>query len=367
VLPIHDPVLIFSIVMAIVLIAPLLAEKIKLPGIIGLIFAGVLIGPHLFGILERDKTIELLSTIGILYIMFLAGLEINLEQVKQNKHYSIVFGLFTFAIPLVIGTASGILFLNMGILAAILLASMFSSHTLLTFPIISRLGLAKNRSVTTTIGGTIITDTLAFVVLAVVLAVNQGELTFFFWLKLIILAIIFVVIVLFILPIVSRWFFRHLASQTGIEEYVFVITVLFISAYLSHLAGLEPIIGAFLAGLSLNSQIPEKSTLMNRIQFVGNSLFIPFFLISVGMLIDPKVFVANLNALKVSLVMVIVAIIAKLIAAYISGKIFKFTKIEMGIIFSMSVNQAAATLAAVTVGYRVGIFDDSIQFLLERL
>jgi Kef-type K+ transport system membrane component KefB len=165
--PIHDPVLIFAIMMVIVLIAPLLAEKLKLPGMIGLLFCGILIGPHLFGVLERDKTIELLGTIGLLYIMFQAGLEINLNEVKKDRHYSLMFGFSTFLIPLILGVLGAYFFLHLSLPASVLLASMFSSHTLLTFPIVSRMGLAKRKAVTATIGGTIVTDTLAFLILAV--------------------------------------------------------------------------------------------------------------------------------------------------------------------------------------------------------
>ncbi len=359
-LPIHDPVLIFSIVMIMVLSAPLIAEKIRLPGIVGLIFAGIIFGPHLFGILERDDTINLLGTIGLLYIMFQAGLEINLEQIQKNKHHSIVFGLLTFIIPLTIGTWAGYSILKMSLVASILLASMFSSHTLLTFPIISRLGLAKKPAATATIGGTIITDTLAFVILAVVLASTHGQITFLFWLKLFASTAVYTAAVILLLPRLAHWFFTRFSSESGIEEYAFVITALFVSAYFSHVAGLEPIIGAFLAGLTLNALIPEKSVLMNRIQFVGNALFIPFFLISVGMLIDPGVLLRDVSAIRISLVMIAVALLTKWLAAYVFGKSTKMSSAEIGIIFGMSVNQAAATLAAVMVGYRVGLFNESV-------
>jgi Kef-type K+ transport system membrane component KefB/mannitol/fructose-specific phosphotransferase system IIA component (Ntr-type)/nucleotide-binding universal stress UspA family protein len=358
--PIHDPVLIFAIMMVIVLIAPLLAEKLKLPGMIGLLFCGILIGPHLFGVLERDKTIELLGTIGLLYIMFQAGLEINLNEVKKDRHYSLMFGFSTFLIPLILGVLGAYFFLHLSLPASVLLASMFSSHTLLTFPIVSRMGLAKRKAVTATIGGTIVTDTLAFLILAVVVGANQGELTLVFWVKMILFMLGYVLAVLFFLPKISSWFFRHFSTESGVEEYVFVIAALFTSAYLSHLAGFEPVIGAFLAGLTLNPLIPEKSILMNRIQFVGNSLFIPFFLISVGMLIDPGAFASDLQTLKISAMMIGIAIFSKWAAAGIFGKLAGFGKPERNLIFGLSVNQAAATLAAVLIGYQVGIFKESV-------
>ncbi len=358
--PAHDPVLIFSIVMTTVLIAPLLAEKLRLPGIIGLIFFGIVLGPHVLNVLEKDRAIDLLGKIGLLYIMFQAGLEINLEEIKRNKHLSINFGLMTFLIPLILGTAGAFYILDMSLPASILLASMFSSHTLLTFPIVSRMGLAKRKSVTATIGGTIITDTLAFFVLATIAAIHTGQVSAMFWIKLIAFSLIYGAIVLIFLPKITTWFFRRFFTESGVEDYVFVITALFLSAHFSHMIGLEPIIGAFLAGLTLNPLIPEKGLLMNRIQFVGNSLFIPFFLISVGMLINPIVLFTTKSAILVSLVMIVIALLSKDIAARLFSYLAKFSKNERGLIYGMSVNQAAATLAAVLVGYNIGIFTEGI-------
>ena len=359
-LPIHDPVLIFAIVMSSVLVAPLFAQKLKLPGIVGLIAAGLIVGPHTFGILENDRTIELLGTIGLLYIMFEAGLEINLGEVKKNKHHSILFGLLTFSVPLVMGILSGVYILKMNLMASVLMASLFSSHTLISFPIVSKLGLSKKSSVSTTIGATIITDTLAFLVMIVVIASNQGNLGVSFWIKLFTFSILYVVLTGLYLPRLTRWFFRNYSSESGVEEYVFVIAVLFILAHLSHMIGLEPVIGAFLAGLVLNTLIPEKSTLMNRVQFVGSSMFIPFFLISVGMIIDVSHFFTGTGALKISLTMITVAILSKYLAAVGFGNNVKLKKSETNLMFAMSVNQAAATLAVVMIGYRVGIFNEDI-------
>lgn len=358
--PVHDPVVIFSIVMMAVLVAPLLAERVRLPGIIGLIFFGIILGPYVTNVLERDRTIELLGTIGLLYIMFQAGIEINLEEIKKNKHHSVMFGLLTFLIPLISGTLAGYYLLNLNLPSSILLASMFSSHTLLTFPIVSRMGLAQKKSVTATIGGTIITDTLAFVVLAVIIAAETGELDLAFWLRLATYSGIYVFSVVFFLPKITVWFFRYFVTESGVEDYVFVITALFVSSFFSHLVGLEPIIGAFLAGLILNPLIPGKSVLMNRIRFVGDSLFIPFFLISVGMLIDPSVLFTETSALKVAFIMTFVAFFSKDLASRVFSKIVKFTKPEQGLVFGMSVNQAAATLAVVLVAYNIGIFEEDI-------
>lgn len=346
--------------MSIVLVAPLLFERLRLPGIIGLIISGVIIGPHLFGILERDQTIELLGTIGLLYIMFQAGLEINMEHLRKDKQRTAGFGISTFLFPLVLGTGAGYFLLKMNLAASVLLASMFSSHTLLTFPVVSKLGLSRKRAVTITVGGTIITDTLALLILAVIVSSRQGDLDFFFWAKMVLSIFAYAYLTIRYLLRIGSWFFRNFSSDAGVEEYAFVFTAMFISAFFSHLASLEPIIGAFLAGLTLNSFIPEKSMLMNRIQFVGNSLFIPFFLISTGMLINPSLLYTDLFTVKVALVMIFVAILSKYIAAEVFGRLAKFSREETGIIFGLSVNQAAATLAAVIIGYRVGIFDEPV-------
>lgn len=358
--PITDPVLIFSFAIVLALMAPLLSSKIKIPSIIGLITAGMIIGPHLTGLLERDSTMELLGTIGLLYIMFQAGLEINIEQLKRDKHHTIIFGLATFAIPLFMGTTAAYFTLELSLVASILLSSMFSSHTLLTFPIVSKLGLSKKRSVTTTVGGTIVTDTLALLVLAVIIASHEGDVSLFFWIKLFVSIAIYSILTIWILPRAGSWFFRNFSSETGVEDYVFIFAAMLISAFFSHIAGLEPIIGAFLAGLTLNTLIPEKSILMNRIQFVGNSMFIPFFLISTGMLIDPWLLLTDNYTIKVTIIMVVIALISKYFAAELFGRFQSYDPTERGIVYGMSVNQAAATLAAVIVGYNVGIFNEAI-------
>lgn len=359
-LPIHDPLLIFSIVMLNVLIAPIIAEKLKLPGILGLIISGVIFGPHLFGIIERDRTIQLFGAIGILYIMFQAGLEINISEVKRNKHHSLLFGLLTFSIPLIFGVLGGFYILHLSMLQSVLFASMFSSHTLLTFPIVSKLGLSKRPEVSTTIGGTIITDTLALLILAVIIKMYNGSINYIFWIKLFVSISIYTVSVLFLFPKLTRWFFKKYANENGIEEYVFIFALLFIVSYLAHFAGLEPIIGAFLVGLSLNRLIPEKSILMNRIHFVGNALFIPYFLISVGMIIEPRAFISDWKTWEVSIIMVVIALSSKYLAAYLFGKFVKYNSSQKNLMFGLSVNQAAATLAAVLIGFELGIFDETI-------
>ncbi len=357
--PIKDPILIFALLMLIAVIAPFVSSKLKLPGIIGLIVTGIILGPHALGVLERGSEIKLLGTVGLLYIMFLAGLELDRIQFKRHIHHSLVFGVLTFSIPLFFGTLLAHYILEFNWPASILLASMFSSHTLLTYPIASRLGLSRQRAVTTTIGGTIFTDTAALLVLAIIAAAHKGESSIFFWQQLFTAMAIYVAAVIIILPRLGKHFFRNMAAD-NITIFAGVIAIVYLCAYLAHLAGLEPIIGAFLAGMILNSLIPEKSTLMNRIQFVGHALFIPFFLISVGMLVNVRLLFARQQTLVVAAVMIFSGITTKWLAAYSTEKILKYTPEEGKLIYGLSVNQAAATLAAVLVGYNIGIFNEPV-------
>ncbi len=358
-LPVTDPVLMFAILMFSALLAPRLAEWSKLPGIIGLIVIGILIGPHGLGILERADEIELLSTIGLLYLMFLAGLELDLDQFIRHRHHSLIFGLLTFTVPLVLGTLMGRYLLDFSWPAAILLSTMFSSHTLITYPLASRLGLTRQRAVTTTIGGTLITDTLALLFLAVIAASYRGESSIFYWGRLSVYMLFYALAVIFFLPPLARWFFRHIATD-GIIAYTGVIATVFICAHLAHMVGLEPIIGAFLAGLTINSFIPENSTLMNRIQFVGHSLFIPIFLISVGMLVNVGLFFTGGEAAVIAVSMVVAGIVTKWMAASASQRLLSYSHDEGMLIYGLSVNQAAATLAAVMVGFNIGIFTEHV-------
>jgi Kef-type K+ transport system membrane component KefB len=350
-LPWTNPVLVFSSILFIILFAPLLLNKIKIPHLIGLIIAGALIGPNGFNLLLRDSSVVLFGTVGLLYIMFLAGLEINLADFKKNSSKSIVFGMYTFVIPMVLGTLSGLYILGFGVATSVLLASMFASHTLIAYPIISKLGITKNKAVNITVGGTMITDTLALLVLAVVVGMSTGEMTGDFWLRLVISLLIFASIVVFVFPMLARWFFKK--SDDNISQYIFVLALVFLGAFLAEAAGIEGIIGAFLAGLALNKLVPHTSPLMNRIEFVGNALFIPFFLIGVGMLIDFRVFISDFETIKVAIVMTVVATLAKFLAAYFTQKTFKFTVAQRNVIFGLSNAQAAATLAAVLVGYKI--------------
>lgn len=350
-LPLEDPVLKFLIVLIIILSAPLLLNKIKVPHLLGLIIAGAVVGPNGFNILTRDSSIVVTGTTGLLYIMFLAGLEIDLAEFKKNKYKSMGFGAYTFVIPFVFGITAAHFILEYNWLTSFLFASIFSSHTLISYPLVSKLGVVKNRAVNVTVGGTVITDILALLVLAIVVGMTTGEVNTAFWMKLSVGIIIFALIVLIGFPIIARWFFKKVSDK--ISQYIFVLVMIYFAALLAELAGIEAIIGAFLAGLALNKLIPHTSSLMNRVEFVGNAIFIPFFLISVGMLIDVTVFFKDLETIKVAALMITISIGGKYLASVATQKTFKYTKPEGGIIFGLSSASAAATLATVTVGYNI--------------
>jgi Kef-type K+ transport system membrane component KefB len=350
-LPLDNPVLIFSLILFIILFAPLLLNRVKIPQLIGLILAGAVIGPYGLHLMERDSSVVLFGTVGLLYLMFLAGLEIDLGDFKKNRNKSIVFGILTFSIPMIIGTFAGYFLLNFTLITSILLASLMASHTLIAYPIISQLGITKNKAVTIAVGGTMITDTLALLVLAVIAGMSTGEITNTFWIRLSLSIIVFGLIVGFVFPLLARWFFKK--YEDSISQYIFVLALVFLGAFLAEAAGIEAIIGAFMSGLALNRLIPHTSPLMNRIEFVGNALFIPFFLIGVGMLIDLRIFFLDLNTLYVAVVMTVVALSAKFLAAYSTQKIYRFSIAQRDVIFGLSNAQAAATLAAVLVGYNI--------------
>lgn len=350
-LPLTDPVLKFLLILVIILAAPLLLNKLRIPHLLGLIIAGAIIGPNGFNLVLRDSSIILLGTAGLLYIMFLAGLEIDLGDFKKNKWKSLTFGMYTFLVPMALGTLVGLYVLNFSMLTSILLASMFASHTLIAYPIISKLGITKDKAVGITVGGTMITDTLALLVLTVIVEMAVGDVDDWFWYRLGAAIILFFAFVMIVFPIVGRWFFKR--CEDNVSQYIFVLVMVFLGAYLAELAGLESIIGAFLAGMALNRLIPSTSPLMNRVEFVGNAIFIPFFLIGVGMLIDYRAFFTNWDTIKVGAVMIVVATVAKFGAAWLTQKTFRMSVDQRRVIFGLSNAQAAATLAAVMVGYNV--------------
>lgn len=358
-LPLHDPILVFLVLLAIVLFIPSLFKRINLPSIIGLIIAGILVGPYGFNILSNDSGMEMFSTIGLMYIMFTAGLELDFNEFVANRNKSLIFGFFTFMLPLLIGYPVCRYVLGYDQMPAFLTASMFSTHTLVSYPIVSRMGVSKNQAVAITVGGTIFTDAAVLIILAIITSANDGALNSGFWIKLIVSLMLFSLIVFLFIPKLAKWFFQKVEDDKY-SHYIFVLFILFVCGFLAELGGLEPIIGAFAAGLALNRLIPHTSALMNRIDFFGNALFIPIFLVSVGMIVDVKVVLTGWGTLIVALVLTCVAIMGKWLAAFFTQKAFKYSVSQRGLIFGLSSSHAAATLAIIIVGYHAGILDEYI-------
>ena len=358
-LPLKNPVPIFSLILFIILLSPILLRRINIPSIIGLIISGVIIGPYGLNILEKNSAVTLFSTIGLLYIMFIAGLELDMNEFKAHRNKSLVFGLFTFALPLAIGFPVCHYLLGYSFDASLLTASMFATHTLVAYPIVSKMGVSKNQAVAITVGGTILTDTAVLIILAVIVGKSQGSLSQAFWIKLAVSLTIFSLIMFLVVPRFAKWFFKKLESEKH-SHYIFVLAVVFFAAFLAEVAGVEPIIGAFVAGLALNRLIPHSSALMNRIEFMGNALFIPFFLISVGMLVDISVLTSGYMAWVVAATLSIVALLGKWIAALLTQWTFKYSRAQRQLIFGLSGAHAAATLAVILVGFNAGILDENI-------
>ncbi|WP_455586965.1 cation:proton antiporter domain-containing protein [Bacteroides sp.] len=350
-LPITDPTWIFLLVLLIILFAPMVLGRLRIPHIIGMILAGVVIGEHGFNILTRDSSFELFGKVGLYYIMFLAGLEMNMGDFKKNRGKAAVLGLLAFIIPMALGFITNVTVLKYGFITSVLLASMYASHTLVAYPIVIRYGVSRHRSVSIAVGGTAVTDTLTLLVLAVIGGLFKGESSEMFWLWLVVKVIFLGFLIIYFFPRIGRWFFRK--YDDNVMQFIFVLAMVFLGAGLMEFVGMEGILGAFLAGLVLNRLIPHVSPLMNHLEFVGNALFIPYFLIGVGMLIDIKILFGHGDALKVAVVMTTVALVSKWIASWLTQKIYKMKAIERELMFGLSNAQAAATLAAVLVGYNI--------------
>ena len=360
--PVTDPTWIFFLVLIIILFAPMILGRLRIPHIIGMILAGVVVGKYGFNILERDSSFELFGKVGLYYIMFWAGLEMDMDDFKKNRTKGLIFGMFTFLIPMGLGIWSSMSMLDYGFLTSVLLASMYASHTLIAYPIISRYGLSRQRTVSITIGGTAVTVVLALMVLAVIGGMYKGEdVGGLFWVLLVAKVVLLFGLIIFLMPRISRWFFR--TYEDAVMQFIFVLAMVFLGGGLMELVGMEGILGAFLAGLVLNRFVPHVSPLMNRLEFVGNALFIPYFLIGVGMIIDVRCLFTEGEALKVAVVMTVVATFSKWLAAWITQKIYGMKKVEGSLIFGLSNAQAAATLAAVLIGH--GIIMENGERLLN--
>lgn len=348
--PITDPTWIFFIVLGIILLAPMVLERLRVPSIVGMILAGIAIGPHGGAILNRDASFELFGKVGLYYIMFLASLEMNLQDVEKIRWKALVFGLLTFAIPIVLGSAVNLSLLGTTAATAVLMGAMYASHTLLPYPIVLRYGVAQRLSVNLAVGSTIVADTLTLLVLAVVGGIFKEHTTGLYWVWLMVKIVLIGAFIVFTFPRVSRWFFRKV--NDGVVQYIFVLGMVFLGAGLMEIVGMEGILGAFLVGFVLNKQIPPTSPLMNHIEFIGNALFIPYFLIGVGMLIDVSALM-DASALEVAAVMIVVSIVSKWLAAFMAQKFYSLSVLDRRLMFGLTTARAAATLAIVLVGYRI--------------
>ena len=354
-----QPVPIFLSVLLIILVTPIVLNKLKIPYVIGLIVAGVVVGPHGVNLLARDMSFEIFGQVGLLYLMFLAGIEIDMYHLKKNLSKGFVFGLYTFLVPMAVGTLAAHLLLHVDMLTAVLLASMFAAHTLIAYPIVSRFGLTKSPAVVIAIAGTIFTVIGSLIVLAAVVGVfRQGEfrisgiLTLLGWLA------VYTVGISLVYPRLTRWFFKR--YNDNILQFIFVLAMMLLAGQLAILAGIEGVFGAFFAGLVLNRYIPARSPLMGRIEFVGNAIFIPYFLIGVGMMIDIGAIARGWDTLYVAAVMSAVAMAAKWLAAWATQLTYRMRPVDRSVMYQLSNAHTAVALAVVTIGFSMGLFDETI-------
>ncbi len=353
-----QPVPIFFIVLAIILFAPILLNKLKIPHIIGMIVAGVVIGPYGFNVLDNDSSFEIFGQVGLLYLMFLAGLEIDMYHLRLNLRRGLVFGILTLFIPLLLGVLTSIFILKLDLVTALLLGAMYASHTLISYPVAARFGITRSPAVLISIVGTIIAVIGALLVLAATVNIRgAGRFDPMSILALLARLLIYCLAVLYLYPRITRRFFKRYADR--VTQYVYTLAMVFLSAWMAQIIGLEAVLGAFFAGLVLNRYVPAGSSLMSSIEFVGNALFIPYFLISVGMMINLGV-VFNAGTLAVSGIMLTVALLSKWIPAWIAQKVNHLSVASRGVIFGLTAAHTAVALAVVSLGFKMGMLDEQV-------
>ena len=358
-LPLEEPVLVFALALLVFLTGPLIIKRLGQPGIVGIVLAGVAIGPNALGLIAHTDAIVLLGEVGLIYLLFVVGVELDLNGFFRAPEKAATFGLTSFGIPFLVGTGAAHVVLGLDLWAAALLAAVFASHTLLAYPIVNRLGVTTNRAVTDVFGGILFTDTLALVVLALAMGGAEGGFSPALVLEVgLSLALLFG-LTWFVVPPVARWFFQNL-NEESYFEFLFVLAAFFLAASLAEVVNVAPILGAFVAGLALNRLIPDGGTLMNRIEFVGNALFIPFFLLHVGMLVDPAVILDGPRTLQVAGVIVGVLVVTKFVASWLVANYQGYGAAERDVMFGLSVGQAAAALAITLVGLEAGIFTEHV-------
>jgi len=353
-----EPVVSFAILLAVILIVPIFFERLRLPGLVGLLAAGVVLGPNGLNLFQTDsETIRLLSDIGLIYLLFMSGLEVDIEQFQATKHRSAGYGFFTFIVPLIFGTLVGRVF-GFGWNPAILIGSLFASHTLLAYPIVSRMGVVTNEAVTVTIGATIFTDIGALLVLAVCIGIHGGEFDTFSLIRLLLSITIYSALVLFGFNWLGKEFFRRSGDEEG-NQFLFILLAVFVAAVGAEVIGVEKIVGAFLAGLAVNSAVGE-GPVKEKVLFVGTVLFVPIFFIDLGLLINIPAFISSLGAIWLTLAIVVGLISSKFLAAFFAKLAYRYSVREMITMWSLSMPQVAATLAATLVGVRAGLLTEDV-------
>lgn len=359
-LPFHQPVVIFALVLILILVAPELYRRLKIPNTVGLILAGVAVGPYGFNLLERDASFEIFGQVGILYLMFLAAVEIDMYHLKKSWREGLVFGLISFAIPAGIGILTSNYAFGADFTTCLLLSSMYASHTLISYPIVSKFGLQNSRGAIIAVSGTIVAVLLALLTLATVVKMHvSGRPDIADTLQLLGYTAAYALAIGWTFPKITRFVFRK--TSDGVAQYIFILALVFIGAVLAQLIGLESILGAFYAGLVLNRLIPGRSSLMNQIKFVGNALFIPYFLIGVGMLINVRVIFNGWGVAWVALVMIGVAMVTKWVSAFITQKIYHLSALDRMMMFGLTSGKAAATIAATMIGFQYGIITEDMM------
>lgn len=353
-----NALLTLTLVIGIIWFVPLLCRKIHVPSIVGFILAGIVIGPSVLDLVGETPALQILGSLGMLYIMFQSGSEIDINDFKQYKYRSLFFGLCTFFIPFGLGLITSQYLLPYGWLPSLLLGAMYGSHTLMTYPIVSRYGVQKNMAVNITVGATMVAIILSLIVLAIVEGWSRSVQSVTDYAIQLALVAVFLLSVLWLFPRFARMFFKR--YRDPISEFMVVMLMLVGSALLADLAGLEGILGAFLCGVSLNRLLPNRSPLMGRINFAGNSIFVPLFLISVGLMIDIHAFWSGWTTVTIAIVMVITKLIGKSISAWIAQVVFRFSKHERQLVFGLSHATAAGTLAIVTIAYQMGLLSSDV-------
>lgn len=358
--PLNQPVAIFTLVLLIILCGPVVFRRLKIPNIVGLILSGMLVGPHCLNLLENDASFRIFGQVGILFLMFLAAIEINTYHLRKNLRQGIAFGLLTFLLPMVLGVFGSRLAFNASWTTSFLIASMYAAHTLVSYPVISKFGLQNTRGVVIAVCGTIVAVMLALFSLAQTVGVaRSGSFSLTYLCELTLRLAVFAVVVGYLYPWLTRIFFRSFFDQ--LSQFIFLFFLVSGAALIAQLIGLEAILGAFYAGLVLNRFIPLRSGLMNKIQFMGNAIFIPYFLIGIGMVINVKLIFAGWNVVWIALNMVVAALGSKWLSTWIIQKCYGLSDLDRRMMFGLSSGKAAATIAATMVGFQYGLLTEDMM------